>query len=49
MAAEEEIVHAALEDGILEQAQINAENYLYRMMRSLGFPDVIFVNQGTSP
>lgn len=49
MAAEEEIVQAALEDGILEQAQINAENYLYRMMRSLGFPDVIFVNQGTSP
>ena len=43
MAAEEEILQAALEDGILEQAQLNAENYLYRMMRSLGFPDVIFV------
>jgi hypothetical protein len=49
MAAEEEILQAALEDGILEQAQINAENYLYRMMRSLGFPDVIFVDQGASP
>jgi hypothetical protein len=49
MAAEEEILQAALEDGILEQAQINAENYLYRMMRSLGFPDVIFVNHGASP
>jgi hypothetical protein len=49
MAAEEEILQAALEDGILEQAQINAENYLYRMMRSLGFPDVIFVGQGASP
>lgn len=49
MAAEEEIVQDALEDGILEQAQINAENYLYRMMRSLGFPDVVFVKQGASP
>jgi len=45
MAAEEEIERAALEDGILEQAQLNAENYLYRMMRSLGFPDVIFVEK----
>lgn len=45
MAAEEEIERAALEDGILAQAQLNAENYLYRMMRSLGFPDVIFVEK----
>jgi hypothetical protein len=44
MAAEEEILQAALDDGILEQAQLNAENYLYRLMRSLGFPDVIFVD-----
>ena len=45
MAAEEEIERAALEDGILVQAQLNAENYLYRMLRSLGFPDVIFVEK----
>jgi hypothetical protein len=41
-AAEEEIEKAALEDGILEQAQINAENFLIRFFLKLGFPDVIF-------
>ncbi|MEX2143546.1 MAG: DUF4230 domain-containing protein [Anaerolineales bacterium] len=41
-AAEQEILNAALEDGILEQAQINAESYLLRLFLSLGFPDVIF-------
>jgi hypothetical protein len=41
-AAEDEIREAALEDGILEQAQVNAEAYLYRLLRSLGFLDVIF-------
>jgi hypothetical protein len=48
-AAEEEIRRAALEDGILEQAQINAENYLYRMMRALKFPDIIFVEAEATP
>ena len=48
-AAEEEIRRAALEDGILEQAQINAENYLYRMMRALNFPDIIFVEAEPTP
>lgn len=42
-AAEDEILNAALEDGILEQAQINAENYLFRLFRSLGYPDVEFL------
>jgi len=42
-AAEDEIRGAALEDGILEQAQANAEAYLYRLLRSLGFLDVIFL------
>ncbi len=41
-AAEEEIQKSALEDGILEQAQINAENFLVRLLRDLGYPDVIF-------
>lgn len=44
LAAEQEMEKAALEDGILEQAQLNAEAYLYRLLRSLGFPDVIFVS-----
>lgn len=42
-AAEEEILNAALEDGILEQAQINAENYLTRLFRNLDYPDVVFL------
>jgi len=41
-AAEEEIRKAALEDGILETARLNAESYLSRLLRDLGFPEVIF-------
>jgi hypothetical protein len=41
-AAEEEILNSAIEDGILDQAQLNAENFLYRFFLQLGFPDVIF-------
>lgn len=41
-AAEEEILNAALDDGILEQAQLNAESYLLRLFLNLGFPDVVF-------
>jgi len=44
-AAEAEIEKAALEDGILDQAQVNAENYLYRLLRDLGYPEVIFTQQ----
>jgi hypothetical protein len=40
-SAEEAILAAALEDGILEQAQTNAENYLVRLFRSLGYPDAV--------
>jgi hypothetical protein len=40
-SAEEAILAAALEDGILNQAQNNAENYLVRLFRSLGYPDVV--------
>jgi hypothetical protein len=46
LAAEQEMLKAAIEDGILEQAQTNAENYLYRLLRSLGFDDVTFTVQG---
>jgi hypothetical protein len=43
-SAEDEIRRAALEDGILQQAQINAENYLYRFFQALGYDNVIFVD-----
>jgi hypothetical protein len=41
--AEEEILKAALEDGILEQAQVNAEAYLLKFFAALGFPNTIFL------
>jgi len=44
LAAEEEILEAALSDGILEQAQVNAEAYLFRLLRSLGFSNVRFIS-----
>jgi hypothetical protein len=42
LAAEREMEQAAIEDGILEQARLNGENYLYRLLRSLGFSEVAF-------
>lgn len=42
-SAEEEIRAAAIEDGILEVARQNAEAYLSRFFRSLGYADVNFV------
>jgi hypothetical protein len=48
-AAEDAIREAALEDGILEQARINAESYLYRMMRALDFQDLIFSEEDDRP
>ena len=41
--AEEEILKAAIEDGILEQAQANAEAYLFKFFAALGYPNTIFV------
>jgi len=41
-AAEEEIRKAALEDGILDQAQTNAEAYLLKFFTALGYQTVIF-------
>lgn len=41
--AEEEILNAALEDGILEQARINAEVYLEKFFVALGYENVVFV------
>jgi hypothetical protein len=45
--AEDEIREVALGDGILERAQTNAEAYLYRLLRSLGYADVVFVDPET--
>jgi hypothetical protein len=41
-AAEEEILNAALEDGILEIAQRNAEVYVLKLILALGFREVRF-------
>jgi hypothetical protein len=41
-AAEAAIRESALEDGILEQARVNAEGYLFGLFRSLGYADVVF-------
>ncbi|MBN1303787.1 MAG: DUF4230 domain-containing protein [Anaerolineales bacterium] len=41
-SAEEEILKAAIEDGILVQAQINAEAFLDRFFDALGYDDSVF-------
>lgn len=47
--AEDEIERAALEDGILDDARLNAESYLVRLFRALGYPDVIFAYPTPTP
>jgi len=44
-AAEDEIEKAAVDDGILNQARTNAEYYLSRLFQTLGYPQVIFVQE----
>jgi hypothetical protein len=49
-AAEQAIMEAALEDDILRQARINAENYLHRLFIDIGdYDEVIFVNTTPQP
>ena len=48
-AAEKEILAAAMDDGILNLAKQNAENYISRLMRGLGFADVVFVPAPFAP
>lgn len=48
-AAEEEILSAALEGGVLEMAQRNAEAYVRQLILSLGFREVIFARTSTTP
>jgi hypothetical protein len=46
--AEQEIENSALEDGILDQARQNAENYLYRLLLEIGdYDEVIFVQESS--
>jgi hypothetical protein len=45
-AAEEQIQQAALEDGILAQAQANAESYLRSLLNRLGYRQVNFIQAG---
>lgn len=40
--AEGQIYQTAIDDGILKQAKTNAQAYLDRLIRSLGYEDVIF-------
>ncbi|HIP87061.1 MAG TPA: DUF4230 domain-containing protein [Anaerolineales bacterium] len=42
-AAEEEILKAALEDGILRMAEANARAYLERLILAFGFREVVFI------
>ena len=44
-AAEDEIRKAALEDGILQQGEVNAEAYLLKFFNALGYKLVIFDDQ----
>jgi hypothetical protein len=39
-AAEQEILNAALEDGILDMAQVNAQSYIRHLILTLGFKEV---------
>ncbi len=48
-AAQDEIEQAALEDGILNLAQQNAETYLSRLFRALGYADVIYIAPTPAP
>lgn len=48
--AEDEIEQAAVEDGILDLARQNAENYLYRLLIEIGnYSEVIFVSPTPEP
>ena len=41
-AAEAEILKAAVDDGILDQAAINAQVFMERLLNDLGYSQVIF-------
>jgi len=43
--AEDAVEQAALEDGILDLAQVNAESYLLRLFHTTGIDNVVFVQE----
>jgi hypothetical protein len=45
-AAEDQIKQAALDDGILVQAQANAETYMQSLLNKLGYSQVVFTHPG---
>lgn len=47
--AEDEIRKAALNDGILDQARVNAELYLERLLRNLGYQEIVFLRPTPAP
>jgi hypothetical protein len=47
--AEQEIYRAAVADGILVQAMINAENFLTRLLHDLGYKELIFTAPTPTP
>jgi hypothetical protein len=47
--AEGEILQAALDDGILKQARVNAEAFLLGFLNNLGFHSVTFMQDSQSP
>lgn len=47
--AEAEIRKAALNDGILDQARVNAENYLERLLHNLGYHEIRFLRLTPTP
>jgi hypothetical protein len=47
--AEQEILSAALEDGILDTAEQNAQHYIEGLIRALGFDEVVFVRATPAP
>ncbi len=49
LAAEQEILRAALADGILETADRNARSFLEGFIRSFGFQGVVFVQATPAP
>jgi hypothetical protein len=49
IAAEEEIYQASLDDGILDQAQENAQEYMSRLLRGLGYEEVVFIQATPEP
>ncbi len=47
--AERQLIEAALEAGLLDLAQTNAENYLRQLLQNLGFETIVFTDSPPPP